>query len=220
MRRMYAVLLLVVLFLTFSIPAAAQSRRTEPAPSQIWGFGLVVGLKGTGDVKAAERTRKAVAELKAAKAPGLSANPEFYRAGNVAYVTVIADLPANYRPGDKLDARLAAFGDATDLRGGTLLPTPLRGPDDKVYAQAEGAITDDMVGLEGLDDGPLTRANLSAGAIVDQPTLVSGQAAETPAEAQETVKPAYEATASSKRPFLRQSGEERGRALARLGLAE
>lgn len=177
MRKFYAVALLLVLLFVFSVPAMAQDRPGDEANLQIWGFGLVVGLKGTGDANITDRTRKAVTQALQEGGPGVPDNPDLYRPGNVAYVTIIANVPSNYRPGDKMDALMSTLGDATDLRGGILLPSPLRGVDDQVYALAQGAINPEMVGLEGVGlegfDGPMTRARISGGAIINQPTLLT-----------------------------------------------
>lgn len=172
MKKFYAVSLLIILMLILSVPALAQEAEPGQTDHQIWGFGLVVGLQGTGDVRISERTRQALAQALEESGPGRPDNPDFYRPGNVAYVTIIANLPPDHRAGDKMDATMSALGDATDLRGGILLPSPLRGPDDKIYAQAQGAISSEMVGLEGVSltgfEAPLTRARIYGGATVNQ----------------------------------------------------
>lgn len=170
MKKFYALSLLIILPLIFSLPAMAQDIERGSSDHQIWGFGLVVGLQGTGDAKITERTRQALARALEEAGPGRPANPDYYRPGNIAYVTIIANLPATHRPGDQIDIRMSALGDARDLRGGILLPSPLRGPDDNIAALAEGTVNVDMIGLEGVAltgfAPPLTRALIVNGATV------------------------------------------------------
>jgi Flagellar basal-body P-ring protein len=181
MKKFYAVSLLIILTLILSLPAMAQEAGPDQPDHQIWGFGLVVGLQGTGDAKITERTRQALALALEEGGPGRPANPDYYRPGNVAYVTIIANLPANHRPGDQIDVTMSALGDARDLRGGILLPSPLRGPDDKVYALAEGTVNVEMLSLEGVAltgfDQPLTRARIANGATINQ-TIASSESPE------------------------------------------
>ncbi len=105
--------------------------------NQLVGFGLVVGLNGTGDKGKA--TLQGIANMLSRM--GLRVNPKDIKAKNVAAVMVTATLPPFPRPGLKLDATVSAIGDAKNLQGGTLLMTPLKGPDGRVYAVAQGPVS-------------------------------------------------------------------------------
>ncbi|NOX21364.1 MAG: flagellar basal body P-ring protein FlgI [Nitrospirae bacterium] len=105
--------------------------------NQLVGFGLVVGLNGTGDKGNA--TLQGIANMLSRM--GLRVNPKDIKAKNVAAVMVTATLPPFPKPGLKIDAIVSAIGDAKNLQGGTLLLTPLKGPDGKVYAVAQGPVS-------------------------------------------------------------------------------
>jgi flagellar P-ring protein precursor FlgI len=103
------------------------------------GYGLVVGLKGTGDGTQAEFTTQSLANL--LRRSGISVPQSSIRVRNVAAVMVTVDLPPFSRPGQKLDVQVSSIGDAKSLQGGTLLMTPLLGPDGGTYAVAQGAVS-------------------------------------------------------------------------------
>ena len=102
------------------------------------GMGLVVGLAGTGDSVRSKATRQSITNLMARF--DLAVGAEDIQSRNVAIVTVTASLPPFARAGDTLDVTVSSFGDARSLVGGTLLQTPLQGPDQKVYALEQGAL--------------------------------------------------------------------------------
>lgn len=107
-------------------------------PNQLVGYGLVVGLDGTGDqATQAPYTPLSVQALLDRMGiqvpPGMSIQPK-----NVAAVTLTATLPAFAKPGQALDVTVASLGTAKSLRGGTLILSPLRGVDGQIYAMAQG----------------------------------------------------------------------------------
>jgi flagellar P-ring protein precursor FlgI len=106
---------------------------------KLMGYGLVVGLEGSGDSSRAAFTVQSLANM--LERFGVSVNPEQLRVKNVAAVMVVADLPAVASRGARLDVLLSSLGDAQSLHGGTLLATPLRGADAEVYALAQGPVT-------------------------------------------------------------------------------
>ncbi len=108
-------------------------------PNQLIGFGLVVGLNGTGDGTSTKFTVQSLAAF--LKRNGVTIDPTTIRVDNVAAVIVTADLPPFARPGSRLDVTVSTVGDADSLQGGTLLMTPLKGPDGQVYAVAQGAVS-------------------------------------------------------------------------------
>ena len=106
--------------------------------NQLIGYGLVVGLKGTGDSSSAF-TNQTLANL--LKNVNVKLNPKDIKSKNVAAVVVTATLPPFAREGDKLDITISSIGDAKSLEGGTLLLTPLKAVNGKIYALAQGHIT-------------------------------------------------------------------------------
>jgi flagellar P-ring protein precursor FlgI len=106
--------------------------------NQLIGYGLVVGLMGTGDDVKNGFTRETIANMLSRQ--GLSMRDRQLKAKNIGAVMVTAQLPAFARSGSRIDVTVSSIGDATSLQGGTLLMTPLRAPDGEVYAVAQGAL--------------------------------------------------------------------------------
>src|ERR1700689_4155619 len=104
--------------------------------NQLMGYGLVVGLKGTGDRTQTLFSAQSLTNL--LERMGLTVNPTAIQVKNTAAVMVTATLPPFSQPGSKIDATAAAIGDAPSLQGGILLMTGLKGPDGQVYAVAQG----------------------------------------------------------------------------------
>jgi flagellar P-ring protein precursor FlgI len=107
--------------------------------NQLVGYGLIVGLAGTGDGTQARFTIQSIAN--ALQRMGVSVPPNAIRVRNAAAVMVTANLPAFSRPGARIDTMVASIGDAKSLTGGVLLMTPLRGADGQIYALAQGPIS-------------------------------------------------------------------------------
>jgi flagellar P-ring protein precursor FlgI len=104
--------------------------------NQLLGYGLVVGLNGTGDGRL-DFTQKSISNM--LEKMGLRVNPtDLTRVKNVAAVMVTATLPPFARPGSKIDVSVSSIGDAKSLQGGTLLLTALKGADGNTYAVAQG----------------------------------------------------------------------------------
>lgn len=139
--------LAIILFL-FSIGAVttpgAVSRVKDLAAlegvrdNQLVGYGLVVGLNGTGDKRQTVFAAQSLANM--LNRMGVAVNPTAIQAKNVAAVMVTATLPPFAQPGTKIDATVATIGDASNLQGGQLLLTSLRGADGQVYAVAQGGV--------------------------------------------------------------------------------
>ncbi|MBX7137150.1 MAG: flagellar basal body P-ring protein FlgI [Oligoflexia bacterium] len=115
--------------------------------NQLFGFGIVVGLNGTGDGNGAQFTTKGMSNL--LDKLGIRLNPQDIKSKNIASVMVTSTLPAFVRPGSKLDILVSAIGDAKSLQGGTLLFTPLKGADGNTYAVAQGSLTVGGFSVEG-----------------------------------------------------------------------
>jgi len=114
--------------------------------NQLIGYGLVVGIDGKGDQGLA--TQQTIVNM--LQRMGLVVNPNDLKTKNVAAVIATAMLPPFPRPGTRIDVTVSAIGDAKPLQGGMLLLTPLKGPDGKVYALGQGAVSvGGFVGGEG-----------------------------------------------------------------------
>ena len=107
--------------------------------NQITGFGLVVGLKGTGDRKTTIFTGQAITNM--LKRFGIAEGAGEINVRNVAAVMVTAILPPFAKKGDKIDVLVSSMGDAKSLDGGVLLQTVLKGIDENIYATAQGALS-------------------------------------------------------------------------------
>ena len=122
--------------------AAFEGVRENP----LIGYGLVVGIDGKGDQGLA--TQQTIVNM--LQRMGLVVNPNDLKTKNVAAVMLTAMLPPFPRPGTRIDVTVSAIGDAKTLQGGTLLLAPLKGPDGKVYALGQGAVSvGGFVGGEG-----------------------------------------------------------------------
>jgi len=107
--------------------------------NQLVGYGLVVGLEGSGDSNSTLFTAQSVAN--ALQRFNITVPPGIIKVKNVAAVLVTADLPAFVRNGTRIDATVSSIGDARSLQGGTLIQTPLLGADSQVYAVAQGPLS-------------------------------------------------------------------------------
>jgi flagellar P-ring protein precursor FlgI len=141
--------------------------------NQLLGYGLVVGLKGTGDSKK-EYTGMSMAQM--LRQMGVDVKQDQIESKNVAAVIVTATLPPFSRVGQKVDVSVASIGDAKSLAGGTLLLTPLRGGDKAVYAVAQGPLIvggfGDSSGGSGSSKNHPTAGILSSGAIVEKEVAI------------------------------------------------
>lgn len=129
--------------------------------NQLIGYGIVVGLKGTGDGKS-EFTGKSLARM--LDKLGVKLDAPQVESKNVAAVIVTATLPAFAKAGNPVDITVSALGDSSSLEGGTLLQTPLRAANEQVYAVAQGAVTIGGAGKEAFT----TVGRIPNGAIVEK----------------------------------------------------
>src|SRR5581483_10210615 len=100
--------------------------------NQLLGYGIVVGLNGTGDKRQTVFSAQSLTNLLSRM--GVQVAPTAILVRNTAAVLVAATLPAFAQPGSKIDITVAAIGDASNLQGGLLVMTPLKGPDAQIYA--------------------------------------------------------------------------------------
>src|SRR5262247_815075 len=162
---------------TWSAPAAAASRIKDIAnfegvrQNQLIGYGLVVGLNGTGDtLNNIPFTRQSLQAM--LERLGVNVRGAQMRTGNVAAVMVTANLPAFATQGTRMDVTVSALGDSKSLQGGTLLVTPLLGADGNVYAVAQGSLAISGFQAEGdaakIVRGVPTVGRISNGAIIER----------------------------------------------------
>jgi len=132
--------------------------------NQLIGYGLVVGLQGTGDsLRNAPFTRQSLTAM--LERLGVTTRDLNLNTRNVAAVMVTANLPAFSNQGARIDVTVSALGDAKSLAGGQLLVTPLVGADQQVYAVAQGAIAIGGFSAEGASGSSVTRGVPTAGRI-------------------------------------------------------
>ena len=140
-------------------------------PNQIIGYGLVVGLNGTGDQSGTTFTIQSLSNM--LRNMGIYVDPNDIKVKNVAAVIVSAFLPPFAKVGQKIDVTVSSIGDAKSLQGGTLLLTPLRGVDGKVYAIAQGPLSVGGFSVSGAAGGGVVKnhptvARISGGATVER----------------------------------------------------
>jgi len=158
--------LAAAIVLAVAFPGTAEAERIKDIAmvagvrtNQLVGYGLVVGLDGTGDQTS--QTPFTIQALKNALAQlGVlvpdNVNPQLR---NVAAVTVQAELPPFAKPGQTIDVTVSSIGNAQSLRGGSLLLTPLRGADGEIYALSQGNLVVGGFGISG-DDGSRVSLNV------------------------------------------------------------
>lgn len=150
--------------------------------NQLVGYGLVVGLAGTGDrLRNAPFTQESLQSM--LERMGVNVRGTELRVQNVAAVTITATLPPFARTGSAIDVQVSAMGDATSLQGGTLLVSPLRGLDGQVYAMAQGPVAVSGFKAQGqaakINRGVLTSARIADGAIVEKEVPYALRSAES-----------------------------------------
>jgi flagellar P-ring protein precursor FlgI len=170
---------MVILF-AISVPCCAQVRVKDIADvegvrdNQVVGYGLVVGLNGTGDkLDNSVFTRESLVGM--LERLGVNTRDQILKleTKDVAAVMVTGDLPAFSRTGSRIDVAVSAIGDATNLTGGTLLVTPLLAADGEVYAVGQGAVTTGAIAARGASGSSVTRnvptsGKIANGAIVEK----------------------------------------------------
>jgi flagellar P-ring protein precursor FlgI len=175
-----ALLLAALPALLGALPAAAQQVRIKDIAdvegvrdNQLVGYGLVVGLNGTGDrLRSAVFTRQSLVGMLERLGVNTRDQERQLDTRNVAAVMVTSNLPPFARPGSRIDIAVSALGDATNLTGGVLLVTPLLGADGEVYAVAQGAVATGAISARGagasVTRGVPTAGRIANGAIVER----------------------------------------------------
>jgi flagellar P-ring protein precursor FlgI len=177
-RRISRLLSCTALVVALGFSANARAERVKDIAmvdgvrsNQLSGYGLVVGLDGSGDQTS--QTPFTVQSLKSMLAQYGIMVPDNVRPQlkNVAAVSVQAELPAFAKPGQTIDVTVSSLGNAKSLRGGTLMQTPLKGVDGRVYALAQGNLVVGGVGAQGVDGSSVTVNIPSAGRVPNGATV-------------------------------------------------
>jgi len=170
--------LLLAVVLALAVTAADAAVRIKDIANlkgvrdnQIIGYGLVIGLKGTGDtLRNAPFTEQSLQSM--LDNMGINVRGTALRTRNVAAVVVTADLPPFASRGSRMDVAISSMGDASSLTGGTLIMTPLRGADGEVYAVAQGAIAVGGYSIEGqaqtVSQGTPTAGRIPNGGLIER----------------------------------------------------
>lgn len=168
-------LIFLALFFITLLPYSAQGARIKDIAAikgirsnQLTGYGLIVGLNGTGDKSGSGFTTQALANMM--ERMGINVDKNSLNVKNIAAVMVTANIPPFARIGNKLDVMASSIGDAKSLVGGTLLMTPLKGVDRRVYALAQGAVALGGVGA-GDAGGGTWKNHLQVARIVNGATV-------------------------------------------------
>jgi len=140
--------------------------------NQLVGYGLVVGLNGTGDRSQTFFSTQTLANL--LERSGITINPDQVRVKNIASVMVTATLPPSVRQGSRIDVMVSSIGDAQSLQGGVLIQTPLRAADNVVYAVAQGPVT--LGGFSGGGNSNRVQSNHPTGGRIPNGGIVEHEA--------------------------------------------
>jgi len=171
----------IIIFSSIFIPNISSAERIKDISSfagvrsnQLLGYGLVVGLDGTGDQTT--QTPFTIQSLRSfLKQYGITIPPDVNpQLTNVAAVTVHAELSPFAKPGQAIDITVSSLGNADSLRGGSLLITPLKGIDGQVYAIAQGNLVVGGLGVEGSDGSSISINVPSVGRIPNGATVERG----------------------------------------------
>ncbi|OOQ30303.1 flagellar biosynthesis protein FlgI [Helicobacter pylori] len=127
--------------------------------NQLIGYGLVIGLNGTGDKSGSKFTMQSISNM--LESVNIKISADDIKSKNVAAVMITASLPPFARQGDKIDIHISSIGDAKSIQGGTLVMTPLNAVDGNIYALAQGAI------ISG-NSSNLLSANIINGATIER----------------------------------------------------
>jgi flagellar P-ring protein precursor FlgI len=176
-RRLTGAVALLALILPVPVTARPNSRIKDIVDvenvraNQLVGYGLVVGLAGTGDrIRNAPFTEESMQAM--LERLGVNIRGAQMRSQNVAAVSVTATMPAFSRGGSRIDVQVSSLGDATSLQGGTLIVTSLRGLDGEIYAVAQGPVAVSGFRAQGqaarVTRGVATSARIAGGAIVER----------------------------------------------------
>ena len=158
MKKIISFILFCGFFQPFILPAQADRIKDITSlagirPNQLVGYGIVVGLAGTGDGNTGitlQSLQSLVARF------GITSSVDGFNGDNAAAVMLTAELPPFSKPGQTIDVTVSTIGGSESLKGGTLLMSPLLGSDGETYAIAQGNVVVGGLGVEGADNSSLT----------------------------------------------------------------
>jgi len=166
----------LILLLSLFVATSARADRIKDLASidgvrdnHLTGFGIVVGLDGTGDDVMSPVVKTSLTTM--LKRLGLTVDPTSMKMKNVAAVMLTAELPAFGKPGQKIDVTISSMGNAKSLSGGTLLAAPLKGPDGKTIGIAQGALSIGGFTAEGASGSSTKKNHTLVGSIPGGATL-------------------------------------------------
>ena len=168
---------LALLLILLLLPSASSAARIKDIAqlegvrsNQLVGYGLVIGLNGTGDSNGTQFTVQSLVNMM--ERLGVTVNPDDVKVDNVAAVIVTAELPPFAKTGSTIDVLVSSIGDADSLAGGSLLMTPLKAPDGKIYAVAQGPLVVGSLAFGGkaakVQKNHPTVGRLPGGALVER----------------------------------------------------
>lgn len=180
-------LLIAVSVLLAALPVSANTRIKDIVSvkgvraNQLVGYGLVIGLNGTGDsLRNAPFTEQSIQSM--LDRMGVNVRTARPRSKNVAGVVVTAELPPFSSKGSRIDVTVSSLGDATSLQGGTLIMTPMSGADNEIYAVAQGPIAVTGFAQKGkaetITQGVPTAGRVANGALIERE--IAGALADSP----------------------------------------
>ena len=162
---------LVVITLAFLPPCVAGAARIKDIAdlkgvrqNQLIGYGLVVGLDGTGDGKKSKFTVQSLVSM--LETMGVTVDPKDIKVKNVAAVMLTANLPPFARAGSRIDVLVSSIGGAKNLQGGTLLFTPLKAADGQIYAVAQGPVSTGGFAAQGASGSGVQKNFPTVGRVV------------------------------------------------------
>jgi len=182
LRKLVIFLLLGLLVVAAMLPGGAHAMRIKDIATiegvrenQLVGYGLVVGLNGTGDSAGTQFTIQSLVNM--LERLGVTVNRNQVKVNNVAAVIVTAELPPFARAGSTIDVQVSSMGDAKSLAGGTLLMTPLTAPDGQVYAVAQGPLLVGSLAFGGkaakVQSNHPTAGRIPGGALIEREVAFS-----------------------------------------------
>ncbi|MDZ7672996.1 MAG: flagellar basal body P-ring protein FlgI [Halanaerobiales bacterium] len=167
-NRYIVLLLIIIMFLPIFFTNTIYAQNEDPIvkignitrirgirDNQLVGYGIVVGLAGTGDSNRSQATVQSVANMMGSFS--IDVTPDQIRSQNLAAVMLTANLPPFVHSGDRIDVTVSSMGDADSLQGGTLIMSPLRAANNEVYAVAQGPIS--IGGFNAQGGGASVRQN-------------------------------------------------------------
>lgn len=160
MRKIFLLLISIINLSAASIKDVANIVGVRD--NELIGYGLVVGLNGSGDGSSSEFTIQSIANMLGSM--NIKISPDDIKSKNTAAVMLSAKIPAFAKAGDKIDVNVASLGDAKSLKGGTLLLSALKGVDGNIYALAQGQLSIDSSGK----GASMTNAKITNGASIEK----------------------------------------------------